>query len=183
MRDDLHKSYPPRHAWGRVLRLAENSGPADELSRAIVRAVQKDADWMLTGWGRSVDRAVAMAGEDMFARERAQAELRALLPQSPNVHARGVCEVALGCLARGDELDSNFRETTIRTALNLFAGDCVEQVASRVAQTFGYRQARQVRAVLSKTLPICDFTRAQASLKRVRHDVEVGLSMALELVR
>ena len=183
MRDDLHKSYPPRHAWGRVLHLAENGAPAHELSSAIVRAVQKDADWMLSGWGRAVERALEMAGQDMFAREKAQAEMRALLPQSPNVHARGVCQVALGCLARGDDLGLNFRETAIRTALNLFAGDCIEQVASRVAQTFGHEQARQVREVLSTTLPSCDFTSAPAPRKRVRAEVEDGLNMALELAR
>ena len=181
MRDDLHKTYPPRTHWSRVLRLAHQQGAEADLTVALVKAVRKDAEWLDTEWGNQFEQALNRGAGDFFAREKAQAELLELNRRNPNAHARGVCEVALGCLARGDVLSLDFKDRVIREALQTSARDFVEQVAARVAKKFDHSQARQVRTVLNEHLPNCDFSQPPMMNKKASKSIDADLSMPLAL--
>jgi hypothetical protein len=159
MRDDLHKSVAPRNAWGRVLRLACAHASANELREAIVRAVQKDADWLATPWGHRFNSVLELGRNDLFAQDRVRAELKELQTTSPNPQARSACEMALGVLARDGGASTDFKTVVMSQVLRAFAEECVELVSSKVADRFGADQAGHIRRSLSGQLPACDLLR------------------------
>jgi hypothetical protein len=159
MRDDLHKSVPTRPAWARVLRLACKQASEDELRDAIVRAVRKDAEWLMEPWGQQFERALDLGDSDLFAQDPVREALTALMASSPNPQARSACEIALGCLVREGRVRPDFKGFVMDQALRAFAEDCVELVSSWVAGRFGEQQAAQVRRRLRGLLPSCDLLR------------------------
>ena len=159
MRDDLHKSVPPRTAWAKVLRLACAHAGDTELREAIVKAVRKDADWLGTSWGQQFESALDLGRNDLFAHEKVRAELKLLLATSPSTQARSACEIALGCLAREGNVSADFRTSVLTETFQVLAEDCFELVSSRVAGRFGEGQASQVRPRLHGLLPGCDLLR------------------------
>jgi hypothetical protein len=181
MHDDLHKSVPPRTAWARVLRLACAHASASELREATVNAVRRDADWLATPWGHQLNSVLELGRNDLFAQERVRAELKKLQATSPNPHARSVCEIALGVLARDGSVSTNFRTVVMTQAMRAFAQDCVELVSSKVADRFGAGQAGQVRRLLHGLLPACDFLSAPARAPTAPNTVESVLSQPLAL--
>jgi len=182
MRDDLHRSFPPRHHWGAVLRGASGRVSEPEMIHLIVRAVRKDASWLESDWGAALTKALDDAGADIFGREKVEADLRVLMESSPALHARSVCELALGCIARGDSPGLGFRENVLREALGALARDCVEQVTARVAQKFDYIQARQVHSFIVGRLPLCEFLRPPPPReKKAASNISSDLDIALEL--
>ena len=169
MRDDLHKSVPPRMAWARVLRLACAHANEAELREAIVRAVRSDAEWLGTPWGLQLERAFDLGRNDLFAEAKVRASLTQLLVISPNPQARAVCEIALGILARDGTVPADFKTMVFSQALPAFAEDCVELVSSKVAIRFGADQAGQVRRLLAGLLSGCDFLSESPPRESVEH--------------
>ena len=108
MRDDLHKSVPPRTLWAKVLRLARAETSQEDLRDALTLAVRKDAGWIISPWGQAFERALDLGSSDLFAQDEVQEELKALMATCPNPHARSTCEIALGLLAREDRVPSDF---------------------------------------------------------------------------
>ena len=158
MRDDLHKSVPPRSAWAKVLRLACNHADAPDVQEALVRAIRKDANWLSGPWGQKFQEVLELGRGELFAQDKVREELMMLAASSPNPHARASCEIALGALAREGDVPSNFKTTVIEKALRTFANDCVEHVASLVAARFDVGQAAQVSRSLRSQLPACDLS-------------------------
>ena len=158
MRDDLHKSVPPRTAWARVLRLACEHASDEELRDATVLAIREGADWLTTPWGQQFERALDLDSRDLFAQDRVREELMTLMASSPNHQARSTCEIALGCLVREDCVLPGLKNLVVDHALHVFGEDCVELVSSRVAGRFGEQQAAQVRRRLLGILPSCDLS-------------------------
>ena len=159
MRDDLHKSVSPRTAWARVLRLVCEHASEEELRDATVRAIRKDAEWLMAPWGQKFERALDLGSSDLFAQDRVREELTALMASSPNHQARSACEIALGYLVREGRAPAEFKSFVLDQALRVFGEDCVELVSSCVAGRFGEHQAAQVRRRLLCLLPSCDLLR------------------------
>ncbi|SOD24079.1 hypothetical protein SAMN05518800_1211 [Variovorax sp. YR752] len=182
MRDDLHKSVPPRTAWAKVLRLACERADANELTEATVRAVRQDAQWLATSWGQRFETALNLGRDDLFAQERVRAELKGLMSTSPTPQARSACEIALGVIARQGGVTADFRVSVLSETLHVFAGDCVEQVSSLIAVRFGDRQAFEVRRLLHGLLSGCDLLRDPPKRTRALPDsVESLLDLPLGL--
>lgn len=182
MRDDLHKSVPPRTAWSKVLRLACNHADIDDLRDATVRAVRHDAEWLGAPWGQQFQRSLDLGSSDFFAADRMRAELLALMTNSPNPHARASCEIALGILARDGGASAGFKSIVVEHALRAFAVDCIELVSSRVAARFDESQAAQVRRLLYGLLPTCDFAKSDPSRSHnAEWSIEDGLNFSLSV--
>ena len=78
MRDDLHKSVPPRTLWAKVLRLARAEASQEELRDALTLAVRKDAGWIMLPWGQAFERALDLGSSDFFAQEKVREELKGM---------------------------------------------------------------------------------------------------------
>jgi hypothetical protein len=181
MRDDLHRSMPPRAAWRKVLQLACSHASASELQAAIVRAVHKDADWLATHWGHRFISVLDLGRNDLFAQERVRAELKVLQDTSPNPQARSVCEMALGILARDGRASTDYKTVVMSQALHALAEECLELVSSKVADRFGADQASQARRLLRGVLPTCDFLGAPLERMNEPATMESVLSHPLAL--
>jgi hypothetical protein len=182
MRDDLHKSVPPRTAWAKVLRLACNHADSQEVQDALVRAIRKDADWLTDPWGRKFQDVLELGRGELFARDKVREELIQLVDSSPNPQARVSCEIALGILAREGDVPSDFKTLVVDKALRVFAVDCVEHIASVVATRFDDGQAAQVSRVLQGHLPSCDLTRDPPKRERkLGRTVDSALGIPLEI--
>ena len=181
MRDDLHKSVPPRSKWAKVLRLACNHADDPDLQDALVRAIRKDSsDWLNGQWGQKFQEVLKFGRGDLFALDKVRDEFMMLAASSPNPHARASCEIALGVLAREGDVPSNFETTVIESALRTFANDCIEHVVSLVAARFDVGQAVQVSRTLRAHLPGCDLTRDPPRRERnVGRTVDSALGIPL----
>lgn len=182
MRDDLHKSVPPRSAWAKVLRLACKHADAHDVQDALVRAIRKDADWLTERWGQKFQEVLELGRGELFARDKVREALLLLVNSSPNPHARASCEIALGILAREGDLPSDFKTSVVEKALRTFAVDCIEHVASVVAKRFDGGQAAQVSRLLRGHLPSCDLNRDPPKRERnVGRSVDSALGIPLEI--
>lgn len=184
MRDDLHRSVPPRTAWARVLRLACNRGAPDELRDVITQAVRRDTEWLKTPWGISFEATLSRGNADLFPQEQMRIELNSLMRTCPSQHARTSCEIALGQLARDGLPGLDFKSKVMDKAMRVQAADCLELVASRVASQFDLNQASQVRRRLTEVLSGCDLTkeppkRASAAQTTIEEDLESPLETFL----
>lgn len=184
MRDDLHRSVPPRNHWARVLRLVCSRASEDELREAMTKAVRRDTEWLGTPWGGQFQATLERSGADLFPQEQLRAELNRLMRFCPSQHARTSCEIALGQLARDGTPGPDFKTRVMDRAMRVQAGDCVELVASRVASRFDLNQAGQVRRRLAGVLPGCDLTkeppkRARAAKPTIDEDLDSPLALAL----
>ena len=182
MRDDLHKSVPPRTLWARVLRLARAEATQEDLRDALTLAVRRDAGWIMSPWGQAFEQALDLGSCDFFAQDKVREELKALMATCPNPQARSTCEIALGLLAREDRVPSDFRNLVVGTALRVFGEDCVELVSSRVASQFDAHQSALVRRRLHGELPSCDLLRDPPRRgPKVNLSVEAALDLPLSL--
>lgn len=183
MRDDLHRSVPPRTHWARVLRLACSRASEDELREAMTKAVRRDTDWLGSPWGIQFESTLERSSCDLFPNEQLRAELNSLLRSSPTQHARTSCEIALGQLARDDVPGHDFKRKVMERAMRVQAGDCVELLASRVAGRFDLKQAGEVRRQLVRVLPSCDLTKEPPKrTKAATNSIESDLDSPLELM-
>ena len=182
MRDDLHKSVPPRTLWARVLRLARAEANQEDLRDALTLAVRRDAGWIMSPWGQAFERALDLGSCDFFAQDKVREELKALMGACPDPQARSTCEIALGVLARENQVPSDFKNLVLGTALHVFAADGVELVASLVASQFGAHQSALVRRRLLSELPNCDLLRDPPRRgPKVSVSVEAALDLPLSL--
>lgn len=182
MRDDLHKSVPPRTRWARVLRLAQLSEHDSELHVAVVRAVRADASWLGDTWGRKLEAVLTMSDGGFFVEDSVRHELLRLEQMAPDHTARAVVGVALGLLARDGHVTPGFREAVLNEALRIQAVDSVEQLASCVAIRFDLRQAAFVRDKLTAALQFCDLTQEPVGERRRRAEsVDEDLGIPLQL--
>lgn len=182
MRDDLHKSVPPRSLWARVLRLARAEATPEDLREALTLAVRRDAGWTMSPWGQAFEQALDLGSCDFFAQDKVREELKALMATSPNPQARSTCEIALGLLAREDRVPSDFRNLVVETALRVFGEDCVELVSSRVASQFDAHQSALVRRRLHGELPSCDLLRDPPRRgRKVKLSVDAALDLPLSV--
>ena len=94
MRDDLHKSVPPRTHWSRLLRLIQLPPDNPDLQEALVRAVRSDATWIGTPWGRDLEAALLLAEDDFFVEDKVQRKLIDL--QTGSVSAPRLCALQFG---------------------------------------------------------------------------------------
>ena len=156
MRDDLHKSVPPRTSWTKVLRLACEHASDEDLRDAVTLAIHRDADWLTSPWGRDFERALDLGSSDLFAEDKSREELNALMASSPTPQARSALEMALGLLAREERVPPDFKNLVIGEALHVFGVDCVELVSSLVSRQYGEKQSTQIRQRLHGVLPSCD---------------------------
>ena len=182
MRDDLHKSVPPRTLWAKVLRLARAEASQEDLRDALTLAVRRDAGWIMSPWGQAFERAMDLRSSDFFAQDKVREELKALMASCPNPQARSTCEIALGLLAREDRVPSDFKNLVVGTALRVFGEDCVELVSSRVASQFDAHQSALVRRRLHGELPSCDLLRDPPRRgRKVKLSVEAALDLPLSV--
>jgi len=182
MRDDLHKSVPPRTHWAKVLRLARAEASQEDLRDALTLAVRRDAGWIMSPWGQGFERALDLGSNDFFAQDKVREELKALLAACPNPQARSTCEIALGVLAREDQVPSDFKNLVFGTALRVFAEDCVELVSSRVASQFDAHQSALVRRRLHGELPKCDLLRDPPRRgRKAKLSVDAALDLPLSV--
>lgn len=182
MRDDLHKSVPPRTPWARVLRLAQLPERDPELQVALVRAVRADASWLGGTWGRKLEVVLTESDGGFFVEDRVRHELLRLEETAPDHTARAVVGIALGLLARDGHLKPGFRDAVLSEALRIHGADSVEQTVSCVATRFDRRQAALVRGKLSAALDLCDLTKKPVSgRRRSAEPVDEGLGIPLPL--
>lgn len=182
MRDDLHKSVPPRTPWSRVLRLAQLSERDSELSVAVVRAVRADASWLGSTWGRQLEAVLTKSDSGFFVEDSVRHELLRLEQTAPDDTARAVVGIALGLLARDGHVAPGFRAAVLSEALRIQGADCLEQLVSCVATRFDRRQAALVRDKLTATLQFCDLTKEPVAGRRRRAEsVDEDLGIPLQL--
>ena len=182
MRDDLHKSVPPRTAWARVLRLVQLPERDSDLQAAVVRAVRADAPWLGDSWGRELDAVLSRSDGDFFVEDSVRPDLLRLEQSAQGHMARAVVGIALGLLARDGPVVPGFRDEVRKQALRLHATDCFEQLASRVVTRFDRRQAALVRDKLTATLEFCDLTNGHTRAKlRGADSLDEDLGMPMDL--
>ncbi len=183
MRDDLHRSVPPRTHWARVLRLACNRASEEELRFATTLAVRRDTEWLETSWGGKFTATLERSSNDLFPQEQLRAELNGLMRECPNQHARTSCEIALGQLARDGQTGPDFKTKVMDRAMQVQAADCVELVASRVASQFDLKQGGLVRRKLCEVLSSCDLTQEPLKpMKAAKATIEADLNSPLEMM-
>lgn len=182
MRDDLHKSVPPRTLWAKVLRLARDDASQEDLRDAITLAIRRDADWITSPWGRAFEQALDLGGSDFFAQDKVREELKALMATCPNPQARSTYEIAMGLLTREDRVPTDFKNLVLGTAMRIFGEDCFELLSSRVAGQFGAQQSALVRRRLHSELPSCDLLRDPPRRgRKVKLSVDAVLDLPLSV--
>lgn len=183
MRDDLHKSVPPRTLWAKVLRLVGNDASKEDLRDAITLAIRRDANWITSSaWGRAFEQALDLGNSDFFAQEKVREQLIALLATCPNPHARSTYEIAMGLLAREDQMPTDFKNLVLGTAMRNFGEDCLELLSSRVAAQCGAQQSTVVRRRLHSELPNCDLLRDPPRRgRKVKLSVDAALDLPLSV--
>jgi hypothetical protein len=165
MRDDLHKSVPPRSAWAAALRGASKATDARLIQQTEI-AIRKDANWLTSSWGRELIEVLDQGTGQMFVAERMREQILVMQSKSPDPHARAVCELALGALLQHGEVLPRFKDHVLQNALRIFATESIELLATRVAKQFGHEQSLQVRKKFLRILPRCDLLKEPAARKR-----------------
>ncbi|WP_217361869.1 hypothetical protein [Paraburkholderia agricolaris] len=184
MRDDLHKTVPLARPWGRVLRrLSHDRWSSEELAPLIVSTVQNDLAADDKHSGQALDDTLREGCSDLFddGEEKMRFALHRILDCSLSVATRTTCEIALGVLATYG-MSPSFRQQVTQAVGEQHARDQFEHMASRIACTWGYEEASQVRGVLARALELCDFTaQVRRPARRTEKSKSVGEFLSTEL--
>ncbi|WP_422088298.1 hypothetical protein [Variovorax sp.] len=183
MRDDLHKTVPLARPWSRILRsLSKDRRSPEELAPLIVETVQRDLAFDNDLGGQALESALSEGCADLFDQgEKMRLTLLQIQDEPLSVAVRGVCEVALGALAKNG-VSASYKQEVIQAASKQHANDQIEHIAARVAAAHGVDEARQVHRTLKRALRMCDFTsEARSSIRMRRPSFDQLLSQEVGL--
>ncbi len=179
MRDDLHHSFPLDSPWRRVVQAACGASMGWDIQAKLERAAwSQGSDWVETGWGAELKSALSRP-QDMFGADPLMAELKSLERRLPSKSAGRALDCASAEVSQG-RVGPDLYQRVLRGSNALCAEDGIENAVSRVAMEKGHYQASELRRVLERVLPQCEFGVRPTRKAVPKPTIDEGLRMALE---